>query len=378
MTDKEEVEYPTEYSEGDKVEGDVGEWLEEQSTEELAKQLNRFHAYQLEWFAVNTDDPEKQAVLQGEIEARDDYDRSMESRKTASSSSSSNTANGTRADVWDSGLEILEDFEDLAEHELGATSIKDIMEQEVGARSLEQYAVQQLGIEKNKVIIPNEVRKICVAIQEEVNEEYGSACEFGVLFKGEWTDEGFKVKPDYVIPEQKASRAHITYTEDLKKYRDDGYIVNAHSHPWSTESAGFSGTDDDHINSHFDMAILYAGKAETFADARATVEVESGVNAQIQPEVEVQRPEKELPDVKGLDNVETRKRSTSSSRSRKGRKNRRYNDYGKKANSGRPPKGSYRRYKQDYGLSEDDEKQLPTSQDELDDAQRAFTEIEYQ
>lgn len=376
MTDEEEKDYPTEYSEADSIEGDVEEWLENQSTEELASQLNRFHAYQLEWFAVNTDDEEKIALLHGEVEAREDYDRSM--NKTKAETSTSSTTNGTRSSVWDSGLQILDSAQDLAEHELGASSLRDLLEQEIGARSLEQYAIQELGIEKNKVILSEQVRKICVAIQEEVNEDHGGACEFGVLFKGEWTDEGFIVKPDYVIPEQKASRAHITYTEDLKKYRDEGYIVNIHSHPWAGESSGFSGTDDDHINSHFNMAVLFAGGAETFADAVANVEVENGVTARINPEVVVESPDRELPDIEGMENVTVRKRS-----SKRGSKNHgRRTDYGKKEARGhRPPKGSYERYKQNYGsyFSEDDEKQnLPQSQDELDESQKAFTEVDWQ
>jgi len=168
-----------------------------------------------------------------------------------------------------------------------------------------------------------------------------------------------------VIPEQKASRAHITYTEDLKKYRDEGYIVNIHSHPWAGKSSGFSGTDDDHINSHFNMAVLYAGSAETFADAVANVEVENGVTARINPEVVVDSPEKQLPDVEGLENVTTQ----SSSKKKQHRRN---TDYGKKASrGGEPPKGSYERYKQNYGMSEDDEKQHPSQHPD----QKAFTEV---
>lgn len=352
----EETTYPTEYSEADSIEGDVRKWLDEQSTEDIASQLDRFHAYQLEWFTVNTDDPEKIALLQGEVEARDDYDRSMDKDQTETETTSTN---GTRSGVFDSGLEIIDSAQDLAEHELGASSLKDLLEQEVGARSLEQYAIQQLGIEKNKVLLSEEVRKICVAIQEEVNEDYGSACEFGVLFKGEWTEDGFEVKPDYVIPEQKASRAHITYEEDLKKYRDEGYIVNIHSHPWAGEGSGFSGTDDDHINSHFNMAVLFAGGAETFADAVANVEVEDGVTARISPEVVVESPERQLPDVEGLENVSTKNRNTSSSSSGKG--------YGQRPRGG----GSYRRYKKNYG-SDDDERH-PSQHP----SQKAFSEIDY-
>lgn len=378
MTEK---DYPTEYRKGDKIEGDVSEWIDSQEPEELADQLDRFHAYQLEWFSIKTDDVEKKGILRGEIESRQEYDTSMDALEETDTDSSSSTTKyygggsstgGTRSGVWDSGLQILDSAQDLAEHELGASSLKDLLEQEVGARSLEQYAIQQLGIEKNKVIVPEEVRKICIAIQEEVNEDYGSGCEFGVLFKGEWTDEGFKVKPDYVVPEQKVSRAHITYTEDLKQYRDDGYIVNIHSHPWAGESSGFSGTDDDHINSHFDMAVLYAGGAETFADAVANVEVEQGVTARIKPEVVVDSPERELPNIEGMGNVTTKKKSRTSSTKGSYRKKRGGHGY-------RPPKGSYERYKQEYG-TESDEKQgkFPKTSDDIDGSQKAFTEVDWQ
>jgi len=330
MSEDEEPSYPTKFEDAETVEGNIVEWLEDQTTSELASKLDQFHSYQLEWFGVNTDDPNKLALLQGELDARENYTPSMNWDYTnfgEKDEDDTETADGSRTGVWDSGLEILEDFGDLAEHK-------------IGARSLEQYAKKELGIKKNKVIVPEEVRKICVAIQEEVNSDYGSGCEFGVLFKGEWTSEGFKVKPDYVIPEQKASRAHITYTEDLKEYRDEGYIVNIHSHPWAEESSGFSGTDDDHINSHFDMAVLYAGGAETFADAVANVEVEQGVTARISPEVVVEKPDRELPDVDGMENVDTKSRtSTSSNNTRYGR-------------------NAYRRYKGRGDVEEDEFEQM--------------------
>jgi len=366
---EEEKTYPTEYSEADTIEGDVGKWLKNRATDEIASQLDRFHAYQLEWFTIKTDDPEKQALLQGELEAREDYDRNMTENNTVNIPGQKNTGktnnmttNGTRTGVWDSGLQILDSAQDLAQHELGASSLKDLLEQETGARSLEQYAIQQLGIETNKVILSEEVRKTCVAIQEEVNEDYGGACEFGVLFKGEWTDDGFKVENDYVIPEQKVSRAHITYTEDLKKYRDEGYIVNIHSHPWAGESSGFSGTDDDHINSHFDMAVLFAGGAETFADAVANVDVEDGVTARISPEVVVESPDRQLPSIEGINNIETKSKAPKSH----------YKNCG--TTKSKPPKGSYERYKQDYGA---DERFLPQSPEETSENQKVFTGYTY-
>lgn len=142
------------------------------------------------------------------------------------------------------------------------------------------------------VEVPDLVRDICISIQEEVGRP-----EWGALFKGEWTENGFEVKPEYVIPEQKVSRAHIHYEEDLKKYRDRGYVVNIHSHPFSGRSAGFSGTDDEHINSHFTAALLYAGKAEDIVDGIVNVTVKDGVKVQVDAEVEVNRDGARLPDV---------------------------------------------------------------------------------
>lgn len=152
------------------------------------------------------------------------------------------------------------------------------------------------------VIIPEKVRKICISIQEEVGRP-----EWGALFKGEWTSDGFKVRPDYVIPEQTVSRAHIDYDEDLKKFRDEGYVVNVHSHPFSGRSAGFSGTDDEHINSHFELALLYAGKAEDIVDGILNIEVEDGIKVQSDVNIQVNRDRDSLPDV-DIDNIQKRSR----------------------------------------------------------------------
>lgn len=151
-------------------------------------------------------------------------------------------------------------------------------------------------MENPKVIVPEEVRRVCVAIQEAVGYN-----EFGVLFKGEWTSDGFKVKPDFVIPDQEVSTATVQYEEDLKKYRDQGYIVNTHSHPMSGKNAGFSGTDDDHVNSHFDVALLYGGQDDTIAGGCANIEVSSGTYIQIEPEIErMPRTDEVLSDLREL------------------------------------------------------------------------------
>jgi len=154
------------------------------------------------------------------------------------------------------------------------------------------------------VLVPDKVRDICISIQEEVGRP-----EWGALFKGEWTQDGFKVRPEYVIPEQTVSRSHIDYDEDLKKFRDDGYTVNVHSHPFSGRSAGFSGTDDEHINSHFELALLYAGKAKDIVDGILNIEVKDGIKVQTDVNVEVNRDRDSLPDV-DIDNIQKRSRGT--------------------------------------------------------------------
>lgn len=151
-------------------------------------------------------------------------------------------------------------------------------------------------MENPKIIVPEEVRRICVAIQEAVGYN-----EFGVLFKGEWTRDGFKVEPDFVIPDQEVSTATVQYEEDLKKYRDEGYIVNTHSHPMSGKNAGFSGTDDDHVNSHFDVALLYGAKDDTIAGGCANIKVSGGAYVQIDPEIErMPRTDEVLTDLREL------------------------------------------------------------------------------
>lgn len=176
-----------------------------------------------------------------------------------------------------------------------AYSVKELYSQNSSEPDETEGEVWNSGLEvleNPRVIVPEEVRKICVSLQNSVNRN-----EFGVLFKGEWTEDGFKVYADYVVPEQDVSRAHITYEEDLKKYRDEGYIVNVHSHPFSGRNSRFSGTDDDHINSHFDVALLYGGNAEDIVHGIANIEIKPGLMVQIEPEIELNEPEPVLPDV---------------------------------------------------------------------------------
>lgn len=183
-----------------------------------------------------------------------------------------------------------------------------------GSRGSEVWDSGLSVLEDPEIHVPRHIQEIAIAIQEEVGRP-----EWGALFRGEWTENGFQVLPDYVIPEQKVSRAHIDYEEDLKKYRERGYVVNMHSHPFSGSNAGFSGVDDDHINSHFDCALLYAGKAEEIVDGLLNVDVSDGVRVQIDADLNVERERARLPDV-DISNITERSRSTGSGSTSRGSK----------------------------------------------------------
>jgi len=153
-----------------------------------------------------------------------------------------------------------------------------------------------------EIIVPDKVRKLCTSIQREI-----PGTEFGLLFKGQWEDGKFKVNAEeYVIPEQNVSAAHIKFDEDLKKYRDRGFTVHIHSHPNSGQRSGFGGTDDEHVNSQFECALLYAGGCEQVVDGIVNIEVENGTYIQIDPDVKMHR-EENFPDV-DMSNIEERKR----------------------------------------------------------------------
>lgn len=151
-------------------------------------------------------------------------------------------------------------------------------------------------IDEPQIIVPEEVRRICEALQKQVGERK----EVGILFKGEWTDNGYKLLPDYIVPEQTVSPAHINFDEDLSKYRADGYEVHVHSHPMNSGTrASFSGTDDKHSNSHFKAALIMTGDFK-FGAAKLNIEPggnDTSVKLQMEPDIVHKEPEPDLPDI---------------------------------------------------------------------------------
>lgn len=172
------------------------------------------------------------------------------------------------------------------------------------------------------------VRAILATIQSQ-----NSGKEFSALFKYEWRSWGLYVKPDYVIPEQKVTRSTVDYVEDMKQYRDEGYGVHVHSHPFTSRKTSFSGTDHGSVNQNFDCALLINKDIE-FVDSVLNVEVQPGRQLQIQPDVAVQRTDYNI-DVDGLEKIDKKSRSSSKRSSRKKKRKSKMN-HGYGGRGGRP------------------------------------------
>ncbi|MFA4798683.1 hypothetical protein [Pyrococcus kukulkanii] len=131
-----------------------------------------------------------------------------------------------------------------------------------------------------KVIVPQEVIDILKAIEKKIRRDV----EFSVLFKGGWTEEGFKVEPEFIIPKQKVSYASVDYTDEkMAEYIQQGYVVVVHKHPSGIRS--FSATDEEYINQNFDCSLLYCDGQIT--DARLRIKVSGYIYLKIKPQVEV-------------------------------------------------------------------------------------------
>lgn len=157
-----------------------------------------------------------------------------------------------------------------------------------------------------EVIVPEQIRRITEAVQREA----GDSKEVALLFKGEWNGDQFVVqRDDYIIPEQEVTGTHIDYNEDLSKYREQGYNVHLHSHPFTSGNTSFSGTDDDHSNSQFDCALLFNG-SYSIVDGVVNIDITSGTRIQLDSVDITTKMMQGLPDV-DVDNIEEKDVSTN-------------------------------------------------------------------
>lgn len=133
-------------------------------------------------------------------------------------------------------------------------------------------------IRKAVVRIPRHILQICNAIQTKL-----PGLEFSILVRGEWTESGFVLSEDYVIPKQRVAAASVDYNEDLGTYRNNGYNTVIHSHPF--KSSSFSHSDEEAINSHFDCSILYS--ESNFTTASIRIQITPDMQLHIKPEIEI-------------------------------------------------------------------------------------------
>jgi len=148
-----------------------------------------------------------------------------------------------------------------------------------------------LKIIKNpKVLIPLKILLVCQKIQEKIGYK-----EFSILCRGAWYFEGFKVSEDYIIPEQEVTSSSVDYLEPLEQYKQRGYNVVIHSHPWGHHYGGtsFSASDEETINAHFVCSVLFNGKQ--FCEAVISVQVNSNMKLQIPCSIEIIYPEISVP-----------------------------------------------------------------------------------
>jgi hypothetical protein len=134
----------------------------------------------------------------------------------------------------------------------------------------------ELKIVEPEILIKRNVIDILWSIEKKVDTE------FAVLFKGKWEKDGFVVSDEYYIPKQKVSYASVDFEEDISKKRAEGYNVIIHKHP---SKFGFSGADEDSINAHFLVSMIYY-KGE-IVDANMSVQVNGDVKIRIKPKISI-------------------------------------------------------------------------------------------
>jgi hypothetical protein len=101
-----------------------------------------------------------------------------------------------------------------------------------------------------KISIDHTLLTVCDEIQKAFPGE-----EFSILAKGEYTEKGFTVFNDYIIPKQKVSGSAVDYLDELWRYSREGYNVAIHSH--HNMGTFFSNTDHEDLNPYFPCSILY-------------------------------------------------------------------------------------------------------------------------
>lgn len=152
-----------------------------------------------------------------------------------------------------------------------------------------------LEIIKEPIIkIPLNLLRVCNAIRDKVNNK-----EFSILVKGRWTDKGYELTEEYMIPEQEVTSMTVDYSENLGIHKVKGFTAVIHSHPHGGE---FSSVDDENINSNFECSILYSGGDKEFIDSVLNVSVNNHLKLQVSAIIETYY-DSFVGDINGIDNI---------------------------------------------------------------------------
>jgi len=151
-------------------------------------------------------------------------------------------------------------------------------------------------LEKPQIIVPHYILQVCSSIQKKVGSD-----EFSILVKGRWEDGEFHLTNEFVIPKQEVSSASVDYKDDMVKYKQEGYNVIIHSHPFARKST-FSHVDKEYINSNFDYSLLYC--EDGFTDASMLVKIDDSHKISIKPDVRIVEDEIEV-DISNISKKQT-------------------------------------------------------------------------
>jgi len=140
----------------------------------------------------------------------------------------------------------------------------------------EEFTTGWKPVKKIPIKVPIETLLVCREISKEIKTE------FAILLKC----KDFNCSSDYVIPEQQVTYSSVDFDNvKLLEYRKQGYNAVIHYHPMDLKK--FSGTDDEYINSHFDISILFCGGE--FTDAIVNLDI-NNMRVQLEAEIELVTP----------------------------------------------------------------------------------------
>lgn len=160
----------------------------------------------------------------------------------------------------------------------GQKKHKKVVIQTSNIDSNEVFDSELTIIESPKILVSYKTLVICNAISQKLKGQ-----EFSLLLKGGWSKEGYVVSDDYVIPKQEVTGVSVDFTEDITPFRQQGYNIIIHRHPFVSNS--FSQSDVETINTNFEASILYS--EGQFTTATISIQVSDSAKLQIKADTSI-------------------------------------------------------------------------------------------